>query len=299
MRKLLLNLIIFLLILFGYFGINISINKIIINKTKIPFEKVTTLIVGDSQMARAINPSIFESAKNISQNGEPYFVTYWKLKYLLQKIKVDTIIIGFSHYNLSGIMDRRFIDKKWSLEMFTRIYPIKNLYGIKNIEIDYYEYFNTYFRNMCLFPKRNHMKFIGEYANSNASNITNPESYIRDHYYNNDKNIGISEMAISYLDSIIQLAKIQNIYPILVGTPVHESYYTKIPINIIDRYNLEKSRLVLQDYCVIDLTDYFYKDNYYFDLHHLNEYGAKIFTSEILDILVRKNCSMINQYYIE
>jgi len=293
MEKLIIQFIKFVSVLFCYFGIILFINKIIFHNSEIPIGNVNTIIAGDSRLKISLNPQNFQSAENISQPGETYIVTYWKIKYLLQNIAVDTIIVGFSHLNISAYNDIKFYDKKWTSEMFKRIYPIQRLCSLKNIKIDYPEYFYNYFQNMCLFPKRNHFPFIGKYSTRQGSDITDSETAIDIHYFYNKENVGISETAITFLDSIIYLNQKHDITTILVGTPVHELYYSKIPKNVVERYNIEKMRLINKNIPVFDFTARFYENNYYFNSDHLNERGGEQFTKDLKEAM-KKNLILVS-----
>ncbi|MCD4696069.1 MAG: hypothetical protein K8S16_07485 [Bacteroidales bacterium] len=160
---------------------------------------------------------------------------------------------------------------------------------LKNVNIDYNEYYNIYFRNMCLYPKINHIQFIGEYKNFDASDLSNLNAAIQRHYFYYGKDAGISETAMFYLDSIINLCHEHQIKIILIGSPVHQEYYSKIPENVKARYNLEKARLIKQGIFVIDFTNHFYDEEYYLDIDHLNEKGAVIFAAEINEIISTQN----------
>ena len=100
------------------------------------------MIVGDSHAAHALNPDLFISALNLSQGAEPYIITYWKLKATLDDVDPDTLIIGFNHYNISGVNDLKFFDDRLSSKMFERSYLIEDFGSIRNlIKIDYLQYY--------------------------------------------------------------------------------------------------------------------------------------------------------------
>lgn len=258
-----------------------------ISRSNIPLKGVNILIAGDSQPRMAINPHFFNSARCISQDAEPYYVTYWKLKYIIGKANIDTLILGFSHHNIaSSFNDKKLCSKKWSSEMFRISYPIYNITKINNIKVDFREFRKVYFQNMCLFPKKNHLSFFEEYSNTtNRTNITNFNVAIQDHYYEYKEDEWISEVALSNLDSIINLCQDNKIKLILIGSPVHKDYYKRIPPHIMDRFNFEKNKFKKQGLLVIDLTNDFYPDDHYLNTDHLNKKGSSKFSAEILRII--------------
>ena len=285
MKIFLRKILIFSSIIIGYFGLNIIINKTIFNNTKIPVKEVNILIAGDSHTERSLNPKLFCSAQNISQPAEPYVITYWKLKYILKRVRVDTLMLGFSHVNISAFNDLKFSNKRWSATMFQRTYPINGFKGVNNLEVDYLKFYKTYFHNMCLFPKTNHIGFIGGYSSSEKNDLSYIEANIKRHYYYNEKELGVSEVAIAYLDSILRICAERDIAPVLVGSPVHEEYYKRIPLAIKNRFDNEKAWLMKNNITVIDLSHRFYEDGYYYDADHLNGKGAAKFTIEIINLL--------------
>ena len=105
----------------------------------------------------------------------------------------------------------------------------------------------------------------------------------------------ISEVALSYIDSIINLCQDNKIELILVGSPVHKDYYKRIPPDVIDRFDFEKNKLKNQGLLVIDLTNDFYPDDYYLNTDHLNKKGSSRFSAEILKILKNQKTTTFNK----
>jgi len=72
---------IFSFILCTFFTVNYFVNSFLFNRIIGNYEiKNSTLVTGDSHMVRAINPDYFNDVSNISQNSEPLFISYWKIK---------------------------------------------------------------------------------------------------------------------------------------------------------------------------------------------------------------------------
>jgi hypothetical protein len=229
MNKFIIKVLIFLVVLLCYFGINTAVNLIIISNLKPDIKRSETLIIGDSHPQKALNPELFANTQNISQTAEPYLITYWKLKSLLDIVDPDTVIVGFAPHNISAFNDLKFSKRSTASEMFKRSYPIQNFKLVKSIEIDYSEYYRVLWKQLCFFPKTDHFNYIGSYENRNLSKITDTKHTINKHYYAKNEFLGISETAIAYLDSMVNLCKSKGITPILVSSPVHNSYYSLIP----------------------------------------------------------------------
>ena len=140
-KKFILNLISFIALLFCYFILIFFIN--LNAKEEVNLGQYDTLIVGDSGLGASLNPKKLYSTQNICQNSEPYYITYFKLKFLLEKnVKPDTIILGFGNHNISNYNEYKLIDKFWKNRMFNTYYLIANdIINIKNLKIDYINFF--------------------------------------------------------------------------------------------------------------------------------------------------------------
>jgi len=288
MKKFIYKNIIFLLSLILFFGIQATINYFIYSNHRDNI-KTNVLILGDSHPQKSVNPKLFNNSLNISQYAEPYILTFWKLKNILKNSKIDTVMIGFAHHNISAFNDLKFQDKGWSTEMFKRIYPIQEFKTITSVEIDYLEFYKILWKQICLFPKLNHTNYIGNYSNSNYSNISNAQSAVHNHYYYEGKEIGVSKIAISYLDSLINICTIRGVKPILISNPVHKTYYKKIPSINISAFEELKTELISKGVMVIDKTKENYPDSLFLDVNHLNESGANRFTKEIKEIFTSRS----------
>jgi hypothetical protein len=289
MKQFLKNIVFFLLGIILISAINWNVNYLIIKNSEIKLNSSEILIIGDSHTKRGINPVLFNNAQNISQAAEPYLITFWKLKSVINKIDPDTVLIGFSPHNISNFNDLKFSDKTWSHEMFKRSYLIQDFKSLGNIPIDYYGYYTFLFKQLCLFPRLNHIHYIGKHKQSTESNISDVESVINRHYYFNNQKPGVSKIAINYLDSIINLCISNNIVPILINTPVHNTYKTKIPKEIQKDFIFEINKWSSKDIKVINYESTKYHDTFFFDSDHLNNFGAAHFTTTLIQLIREKN----------
>ena len=264
-----------------YMAFNALTNFMIWKNQKIQLNGATTIIAGDSHPMSSLNPQLLHNAINISQSAEPYVLTYWKLKEITKTHNIDTIILGFAPHNIYGFNDLKFSDKFWSSEMFRRSYYIGEFSTIKNcIEIDKNELIKIFIKNTCLFPKLNHINYIGKFNSSKDSKLSDIASAINRHYYFKNVQLGVSQTSIIYLNKILNICKRKNIEIILISNPVHLSYFEKIPKKIIEKYYDLKKLISLKGIFVFDKTNSFYHDSLYSNADHLNYYGAINFTNE-------------------
>ena len=284
MNAFLKRLFLFTLILIGYLGVNYLINTTIISFQKSDLKITNIIIAGDSHPQKSINPKMFNSATSITQTAEPYVSTFWKLKYLLQDIQIDTLILGFSHHNLSAFNDLKFTNKTWSSEMYNRTYLTENFKLLNSKLYDINAFYKTYFINMCIYPNTKHFKFMGGYENFDLNKIEDYNKAIKRHYFINEQPAGISETAIAYLDSIANYCNYNKIALILTSSPVHQEYSKRVPEYIVDRYEKEKERLKKQHIQILDFTNAKYKDEYFLNSDHLNAEGSLKFTTQLIKL---------------
>ena len=139
-------------------------------------------------------------------------------------------------------------------------------------------------------PKAIIFLMSARYENVEKSHITDIDDAVKRHYYLKGEALGVSDLAIEYLDSIVSLAKAKDITLIMVSNPVHEQYLNKIPDPIMQKFDALIERYSDQ-HLVFDKTRSPYPDTLYLNADHLNESGAKRFTLEFIDYLktIREN----------
>ena len=143
MKKFIIQISTFTALFFIILIANYFINSIIFKNQKSLIRDTNILIVGDSHTQASINPILFASSVNISQAAEPYYLSFWKLQNILSNTAIDTVILGFSYHNLSSFNDQKLTNEKWSSEMYNRMYYIENIKALKDLDIDYLEYYKS------------------------------------------------------------------------------------------------------------------------------------------------------------
>ncbi|HAB89233.1 MAG TPA: hypothetical protein DCF84_01765 [Bacteroidetes bacterium] len=262
-----------------------GVNYLIYTGSSEPIPKSNILIAGDSHPQHSLNPKYFHDAQNISQSAEPYVLTYWKLKKIVQSSIPDTLIIGLAPHNISQFNDLKFSKQPWASEMFSRSYPIEEFSDISDkISVDFPSYYKVLWKQTAFYPKSNHIPYAGGYENVEGSYITDIADAVKRHYYLNGELLGVSDLALEYLDSIVSLAHAKDITLIMVSNPVHEQYLNKIPDRIMEKFD-ELIDVYSNEHLVFDKTRSYYPDSLYLNADHLNEFGAKRFTMEFIDYL--------------
>ncbi len=281
-NKFLIKSMILITIFCSFFVVNRIINQCMFYNMALPVESCNVLIAGDSHVMCALDPEQFYSAENIAQSAEPYVLTYWKLDFLFNKIKVDTLLLGFAHHNISEFNDFKFSHQKWATNIFTKSLLIGKIHSLQDISVDYTSYLLTYIERLCRFPHKNHFTFIGRYEPKIKSDVSNADKTIQRHFYFQEKEIGVSAISLNYLDAIFQLCEKHNVYLILVTPPVHHSYFSKIPDRHKENYDSLKEQLTQKNIPILDFSQDFYADTFYYDSDHLNVKGANKFSETII-----------------
>ena len=148
------------LFIFGYIIYLITIycfNNLVIKYKNFDFSNLNVLILGDSHAGTSLNPDYFKNSKNISLNSESYIPSYLKLKLILQRCTIDTVLLSFSPHNLSGSNDLKFSDK-WNKLYYYRYYSLFSRDILITMNFNLLEYLSIYIEKMFLFPNVNHLE---------------------------------------------------------------------------------------------------------------------------------------------
>ena len=268
-----------------YFTIMAALNLWFVSTATIETDQRDVLIAGDSHPLKALDPALFESATNIGQFGEPYQLTFWKLRKLLPAIDPSLVIVGFSQHNIAGYQDLKFAHSKWSSEMFSRSYLLHRFNSDDPFEYDQTEYYRTLFTRMALIPRADHVLYIGEYENTNRTELDDTMSMVNRHYYFEGREHGVSKTAANYLDSIVSLCQSNNTNVVLIGCPVHDQYFKQIPADVQKSYRNMADGYLKDGVPCWDYTSKPYDDSHFLNIDHLNQRGAERFTSEVINRL--------------
>ena len=246
------------------------------------FDECNIVFVGNSQTKSAINPKLISGSYNISLDAEPLIASFWKIKNIINNCGIDTIVFGLSHVHLSALIDESFLNTQTAGEMFERYYSIIDISFIDRVKFDLIRYYSVYLKNMILFYQHNHHeKYLGKYKplNKKVENLeANIKETIKKHYYKDNLDAKVSQISISYLDSIVNICSANEIQLIVVSTPVNEKYYQKIPDIILNQYELQIKSLVRRDVRVIDYSRLYEGDSLFADADHLIKEGSSKFT---------------------
>lgn len=256
-----------------------------------PEKNVSICFIGDSHIQKAIDDKLVPNSKNHGLSAEQYLNSYYKIKLLLRnKQQLKKIYLGFSYHNLSAYSDEFTIGEKTAFvgSKYFFLLPKKEQFNmLKSVE----ENRNTLLKNLVKelintnLHKTEKLDFIGFYQNKfdkSSANLKSINKRIRQQYYKNDKVIPFSEHNLLYLKKIIELCKENNVELVIINSPLHPVYKSKIPKEYIDFYTdfCKENKLKVLDFSDMKLSE----DCYIFDGDHVSLKGSKVLTNHFIEV---------------
>jgi len=291
-KRFLLNTLVFCLVLVGYGILNILINTYRIEEQGLPFNNPNILIIGDSHLRKALNPDVFHCAVSLTQNAEPLFLSYWKLKAVLQRTKVDTVILGIGLHKFGYWQGSELTSARKDM-LYSRSYWFDGIFDEPKLKHDYESFLQIYLQRMCLFPSDNHWDWIGGFSGYEGSSNESVDVALQRHRFDEQHNQGCSILTTLYLEKILGYCLDNNIALIFVGTPVLTSYLEKVPAEVSNCYLEEMSKLTKQGFPVYNATATVYSDSLFYDGDHLNVQGSIRFGEEFVEWINRKKQELL------
>lgn len=250
---------------------------------------IESLTVGDSHAELAINDELLVNNMNLSQRGDPFKYSLLKIKMALERNpSIKKLYLGVSYHNLSSYYDGYIsgtlapgIDARYIfiLPVREKLAVIKE--NISDLIILLRLTFINGFSNLQ--SDQRTFSFLGKYNNPYKYCKATKQIMDRrlsDHFYENGKIKDFSSANNQCLEDIIQLCKHRRIELIILNTPLHPYYRSKIPKKFAEKYNsiiaqhklksINFSDLVMQDSCFTPDGD------------HVSEKGALLTTSRLL-----------------
>ncbi len=240
--------------------------------------QATCLLIGDSHIKRFHEDWFGVRAYNFSSFGEPYYITYEKLRrvLLVDSCKVKTVIAGVSFHNFTPVfyrlMNLNFPEGRSCIERYHYFLDVNNsLY--KSNEIMSREYIKGIYSK----PDMGGL-FYSDRSNPDSLDILRT---VNSHYsYETEKELDYGNQ-LMYLLKIDSICHVYNIDLYYVATPYHRIY-----INNVERHYFDNLSLVLNkvEYGrFINLYTQGISSDYMADADHLNFKGGEIIAKMLVD----------------
>lgn len=260
------------------------------------------IVVGHSHPECAFNDSIIPNFKNVASSGESYFYNYIKTKQILkQNPSINVVFIEYTNNQINESMNNWI----WGNNYMANKYPEYSSFMNMSDNLMLFDNNNSGYLNALALSTRkkfnriikndfNYYTKIGGYLyfrSDKTDSILNNKNILENKISKLQRNI--SEVNLSYLDSLISYCKKLEKDIILIRSPQHKEYSgyenEKIYKEILE------TRYSNIDY--IDFSEFPISNSEFGDLEHLNYKGARVFSkwfSTILNINFLKKVNKQN-----
>jgi hypothetical protein len=301
MKKLIRKIFLFIAIISLVASVSYNVNLWSFKKAGLQLCDTTgILMTGSSLVMQGLNPAYIERSENVAIAAEPVVISFFKIRDILRNNpQIKKIITSCSLQEITE-QDAVFSGKRSVVqEMFTRLsflqHPV-TLNDLRLFEVDEPVYWEVYLRYR-IFPnyfyiyralkgdiKCNYegLAYVSGFATRGDFNIRaevfkliNVERVVNAHFPENNKEKMISKVSLNYIDSISSLCERKNIELIVVGMPVTHKLFERIPRYYIDYYRNYISEMNKRIKCRYYDFMNAAPDEWFEDLIHLNELGAK------------------------
>lgn len=248
------------------------------------------LVMGDSHIKLGINDELIPNAVNLSNNNEPLFFSYYKLKTIFENDpSIESVYLGMAYHSISSGYDPSIYGngKQSVASKYFFILPYN-----QQLEIIESNYLNLAglgrqtilngFRTIFYDSNKNPLLggFQNEFTDVRGDSLLINER-INYHFFDNGSLNNFSEVNIAYLEKIKDLCQENQTELILINTPLHPYYKEKVPVAFKEKYFTLINSLDLK---LINLEDLPLKNNNYTpDGDHVSREGADITTMELLN----------------
>ena len=244
-------------------------------------KKYDNLIFGHSHTECAFNDSLINNTLNLSNSGENYFYTYFKVKKTLENNKVKNVFVSFTNNYIEFSSDTveiwkdRYLDKWYTKYGAYMDYDDVSLLlknnprGLLNVQ-------SITTKKYLTFLIKNKKSIIEDltWGAFRYSERTKLDSLLKTKQVKSKiTSFSYSKDGLDYLDKIIKVCEVNNVKVYFVRSPVHASW---------DRNNEPYFQKLLKGkYHQVPFLDFY---NFplpisdYGDRSHLNYLGAKKFS---------------------
>jgi len=245
------------------------------------FPTMQVAALGDSHMMCALNPFLFPGSINHAQTAEPLSITYRKLQLIgNQNPQLEKVLLGISFNTLSDYNDRKLVQNPWAGNQLKRIAGFTTLHELRPAPLDTALYWRHRLKRRWLIPLLQQAPFTGEFKSKPVRLAeADLQKTIERQFYTNEVRTGLSQIALPYLDSIINWGDRNGRKIILVALPVHPDYQQAVPVFFKNKMDSIKQHHAKH---WLELSGHYYDDHSLFhDYDHLSKEGAQKFTLEL------------------
>jgi hypothetical protein len=280
---------------------NLSFRSFLVAGDDMLGAELRVIVLGDSHTETAIDPTLIEGSRNVSQTSEHYLYTYYKLRHLLADNQhIEHVVLGFSYHNLSDAMDKALFDPSLSGKMFARYFLLLDLPALRTLSQPTNSYVINALKHVFGVPfqlernalasalrgKRVRLPFWGEFYRRDASNLADEvfDDAINRHYtYPDGAQRALSPLQAEYLDKIMDLCREHGVELTLISPPLHPRYRARVPAAFATAYGRVARQVANPDDGVrlLDLSAIELDEGSYGDPDHVNVRGAEVVSARL------------------
>lgn len=252
-------------------------------------ENVHSIIVGDSHAQHSIDDRLFPNSVNLSQTAESLVFTFYKIKTVLNNNpSIKKVYLGLGYHSFSSYFDD--IVNNHPAEISSRYFLVLPYKEQKQILVKSGTDFPRVLMNVFstgtknLFRQKEAYYFMGGYVGATSEKPVTNESMdkrLNEVFYLDRKPRNFSIENVYYLEQIIELCKNEHVELILLNTPVHPYFKSKIPLKFVEKYNsiisekhlkvIDFNNLVLTNSCFLPDGDHVSREGSIITTNRLNE----------------------------
>lgn len=279
MKRYLVNISLFSVILFVVFISAIGGRYVVCQKMNWQIDpSISIALIGASHITRGFDLSNIHGVGNYSKPSERYMFTYLKLNRLLASNEsIDTVVLQCAPADLWQHTDDKYFAENEMSEFIPLFYP---LFGKEEWEaysghyVSLLKFIIQHAFDQSLFYVNQYMKRVGFEQEpellSERMDVKSVHKELKTGVYGNKINL-------AYLYKIIDICEKYHKKLYLVYCPVYkpEYFYNQV------EYYTELSRIKKRrNVTCLDFSHLNLADSCFYDAHHLNAEGAKLFTEE-------------------
>jgi hypothetical protein len=262
------------------------------------------IVLGHSHSECSFNDTLINDLVNLSGSGESYFYTYHKAKRVLeQNPSIEIVFIEFTNNQVSPIMD----DWTWDQEHMNHRYPkYAPFMSLSDKVLLARNNFKSFISSTSLGAKENVGRILSrnyQYIHETPLNKPTSNQHILDSLILDAKKKGklkretqTSKVSIEYLQKIVDVCIAKGKTVVLVRSPLHRSYrgYS----NELVYQKIRKK--YFSDLAFLDFSKVPLDNSHFYDLEHLNEKGAEVFSTWFNTFLEKNpNLSALDETYLD
>jgi len=243
---------------------------------------IREIFIGDSHITAAIDDNLIKNSKNLSQNAEAFLYSYFKLKVILESNpEIERVYLGYSYHNISSYQKGLYSNFIYSryffiLPLTERIKLVKG--NIREFPLYLIIIIKSGVKNLLT---KGDYTFLTDYVEAYENRSASKESMdkiINYYFYTNGKLKDLSTINLFYFHKIIHLCKTYDVELIIINTPLHSYFRSKIPNYYINNYNdfIDINQLKVIDLSTLPLND----ECFWPDGDHLSKKGRLLISKE-------------------